>query len=71
MEISKRNPRPKVRVLSSLLASDVTVQSRMTVGAKRYEIIFLVVPELASELNVMYLKVSRGTAMLATPAIAI
>ena len=44
---------------------------RMTVYAKRYEIVFLVVPETASGTNMMDLKILRGTTMLAAPAVAV
>ena len=43
----------------------------MAVSTKRYEIIFLVVTEVASELDVVDLKVLLAAAFLATPAISI
>jgi len=47
------------------------VKPRVAVGAERYEIAFLVAPESASELNVVYFKILDVTTMLATPTIAI
>ena len=35
----------------------MTVKSLVAVSTKRYEIVFLVVPEAASGLNMMYLKI--------------
>jgi hypothetical protein len=55
----------------SLLAGDATMKSRMTLGTKRCEIVFLVTPEQASESNVVYLKILHATTMLASPTIAI
>jgi hypothetical protein len=49
----------------------VIVKLRMTVGTKRYEIILFVAPELASESNVVHLKVLHSATMLAAPTIAI
>jgi len=43
----------------------------MAVRTKRYEIVFLVVTEQASELNMVYLKVLRATAVLAAPSITV
>ena len=50
---------------------DAIVKPRVAVGAERYEIAFLVAPESASELNVVYFKILDVTTMLATPTIAI
>ena len=50
---------------------DVGVKPPMAVSTKRDEIIFLVVPEETSKLNVMYLKILQATALLAAPAISI
>jgi hypothetical protein len=47
------------------------VKSFMTVSTKRYEIVFLVVSEEASGLNMMYLKVFPTTTLLAAPTIAV
>ena len=44
---------------------------RVAVYAKRYEIVFLVVPEAASGTNMMDLKILRGTTMLAAPAVTV
>lgn len=43
----------------------------MTVDTKRYEIVFLVIPEVASGTNMMDLEILRGTTMLAAPAVAV
>lgn len=50
---------------------DVTVKFRVAVSTKRDEIVFVVVSELASELNVVYLKVLQAATMLAAPAITV
>jgi len=49
----------------------MTVKSPVTLGTKRYEIIFSVITEVASELNVMYLEVLLTTALLAAPAVSV
>jgi len=46
------------------------MKSPVAVITKGYEIIFLVVPEAATELNMMDLKIFHATTMLATPAVA-
>jgi hypothetical protein len=46
------------------------VKFLVTVNTNGYEIVFLVVPEAATRLNMMNLKIFHATTMLATPAIA-
>jgi len=43
----------------------------MAVSTKRYEVIFLIVSEATSRLNVMDLKIFHTAALLATPAVAV
>jgi len=50
---------------------DATVKSRVTIGAKRDEVVFLIAPEQASESNVVYFKILHRATMLAAPTIAI
>ncbi len=50
---------------------DVTVKSAMAVSTKRYEIVFLVVPEVASGLNMVYLKILQAATVLAAPGITV
>lgn len=47
------------------------MKSLVALSTKRYEIIFLVVSEVASELNVVDLKVLLATAVLAAPAVSV
>jgi hypothetical protein len=50
---------------------NVGVKPPLGVSTKRYEIIFLVVSEAASKLQVMDLKVFLATALLAAPAVSL
>jgi hypothetical protein len=50
---------------------DVTVKSAMAVSTKCYEVVFLVVPEVASRLNMVYLKILQATTVLAAPGITV
>ena len=43
----------------------------MTVSAKRHEIAFFVIPEVASGLDMMHLEIFHAATMLAPPAVAI
>lgn len=47
------------------------MNSAMTVGTKRYEIVFLIIPKAATGLNMMGLKVLQAATMLAAPAITV
>ena len=49
----------------------VRVKSLMAPRTKRHEIIFLVVTEVTSVLNVMDLKVLLATALLAAPVVSL
>ena len=50
---------------------DVGVKPPVAVSTKCYEIIFLVVAEVTSVLNVMDLKVLLATALLAAPVVSL
>ena len=43
----------------------------MTISAKRHEIAFFVVSQIASGLDVMHLEIFHAATMLATPAVAV
>ena len=60
-----------VRCLLLRNLRNTIVNFHMTVDTKRYEIVFLVVPEVASGTNMMDLEILRGTTMLAAPAVAV
>lgn len=49
----------------------MTVKSPVALITEGYEIIFLVVSEETSKLNVMYLKILQAATMLATPAVSV
>ena len=47
------------------------MKSLVAVSTKRYEIVFLVVPEAASGLNMVYLKILQAATVLASPGITV
>jgi hypothetical protein len=71
---AKGTKRPHTHKLSIHLpanATNASVNFRVTISTKRYEIVFLVVPKVATGLNMMDLKILQAATVLAAPAITV